>query len=1025
MSRAPFVIVCCVAALFGAPLSLAAAEKTAQVISGGVAVVLRTGQHPSFDRVVFDAPVGMGYKIEREGERVTVRFSKAAKAVLPPSKLSRAKGFHVVTGADDGAPLAVSFSVAPQATLKDFMSDRSLVIDIKGGVAKELPPSLPSAPPSSPPSPPPSPVPPVARQLEAEKQAVLAPEKAKEPEAVPAALEGVEAAQPEAQATPLPDSSPAPVVAVEEKAEESLPEQPVLNWPPAATTRLDAKTESEIMAIAQENPPMPVAVLNPKIEVGTAIFVRAGYVNIVFDRKLVGDALITSPPPRVKVEPLALLRQTGFRIAVPDQIGVRATRKGTAWEVFLVPLGKTTSLSTEFLSQPHFALGARLLLPSANPPEPVRLRDPVVGDELIVLPFKETGAFTIKRRLSDFLIVPAAQGLVIKPWHEKVTARLVPDGIEISAEGGLKLSPLQDTGRDPHAVHRGSANEKPLFDFESWAGSAGETFTQTRQKLMQTIIAVSEDERVLPRLDLARLYFSHGMGHEALATLELLRKTLPEIEVYPEYRALRGAVRLLTGRVQDGLVDLSQPALKEQTDIILWRAYGAGLARDFVAARELFNLSRGVLDQYPDPLFSRFAILAAEAALAVDQDREASEWLSRLGEKKDFSPSAQAAMRYLRGVLYSKAGHADKAEALWRQVVRGADRLYKIRAELALIDLGVATKSLTPKQAVDRLEGLRYAWRGDDLELDILKRLGGYYLEAKDFQAGFTVLSQALRLFPSSSQTTALRADMIKTFHDIYMTDLGRDLSPIDALSLYTNHQDLIPAGEDGNAVRLNLAERLVAIDLLDQAAKLLEALIKNTSQPEEKAKILTRLAGVRLLDHKAEAALALLDQSQGEAATLTQTTKDERQLLRARALSELGKYQEALAALPEGGGQPALLLRADMALRAKQWGDATKALLALVGAPKAGEALSEEKATWLVHAAVAMAQAGDLTGLDHAAAEYGAAMDKTSKAGLFRVLTSPEKMTGMKDIYAVQGCLSDVDMFRSVLDSYRKDKKK
>ncbi|MFA6279372.1 MAG: hypothetical protein WC612_01085 [Bdellovibrionales bacterium] len=1010
---------------------LGAAEKTAQASAGGASIVLRTGQHPLFDRVVFDAPVGMGYKIERAGERVVVRFSKAAKAVLPPSKLDRAKGFQVLAGGDGSALLAVSFSIAAQATLKDFISDRSIVIDVTGPQARVValpspdlpPPPVQKQPPAVEASPPATAA--VAAATPAVQETVKEEEpppqeEAKKQDLPPEPVEG-EKALPESL-DPVP--APAPLETVEAKQAEPAPSQPALNWPLASETRLDAKTENEIRTITQEHPPQPVAVFDPKIEVGTAIFARAGYVNIIFDRKLVGDALLTSPPPRVKLEPIALQRQTGFRIAVPDQVSVRATRKGTAWEIYLVPQGETALLSTEFLSQPNFALGARLLLPSANPPEPVMLRDPVVGDDLIVIPFKETGAFTLKRRLSDFLVIPAVQGLVIKPWHEKVTARIVPDGIEISAEGGLKLSPLRDMGRDPHRAYKGGANEKPLFDFERWRGQEGETFTQTQQKLMQTVIAVSEEERVLPRLDLARLYFSHGMGYEALALLELIRKALPEIEVYPDFLALRGAVRLLTGRVQEGLADLSQPALKDQADIVLWRAYGAALSRDFVSARELFNLSRGTLEQYGDPLFSQFVILATESALALDQDKEATEWLYKLEAKESLSPAALSATRYLRGVLYSKSGQAEKAEALWKQVVRGADRLYKIRAELALIDLGVATKSLTPKQAVDRLEGLRYAWRGDDLELDILKRLGGYYLEAKDFKAGFAVLSQALRLFPSSPQTTALRTDMIKTFHDVYMTDLGRDMSPIDALSLYTDHQDLIPAGEEGNDVRSNLAERLVDIDLLDQAAKLLEALIKNSTKPEEKAQTLTRLAGVRLLDHKAEAALALLDQSQGDAATLSQKTKDERQLLRARALSEMGKYQEALAALPEGSGQSTLLLRADMALRAKQWGDATKALLALVGPLKAGVSLNEEQATWLVHAVVAMAQAGDLTGLDHAAAEYGAAMDKTSKAGVFHVLTSPEKMTGMKDIYAVQGRLSDVDMFRSVLDSYRKDKK-
>ena len=51
--------------------------------------------------------------------------------------------------------------------------------------------------------------------------------------------------------------------------------------------------------------------------------------------------------------------------------------------------------------------------------------------------------------------------------------------------------------------------------------------------------------------------------------------------------------------------------------------------------------------------------------------------------------------------------------------------------------------------------------------------------------------------------------------------------------------------------------------------------------------------------------------------------------------------------------------------------------------------------------------------------------MDKTSKSNIFRILTRPEKVSQMKDIQAAQGKLSEVDMFRSVLDGYRTSDKK
>ncbi|HAX90940.1 MAG TPA: hypothetical protein DCY07_01865, partial [Rhodospirillaceae bacterium] len=436
-----------------------AAEKTLAPVQAPLkSIMVRTGEHPTFERVVFDAPRGMTYKISREASSVTIRFSTPAKAVLPRSQLTKIKNLRVVSSIEE--PLAVAFTVSPRAMLKDFMSEASVVIDVSGEAAPNVPVPAAAAPAEK-----------IAEKVgdTATKQPEIKGAEVKTLETKPAETKPVETAQ-AGSPTPTPptaepsekaeDEAPdmseafiaaatgefpslpqgdttapapaaAPVAAVEEKIE--TPKAPLLNWPPAATPAMDEKTATAIQAIAGEQPPKPVAILDPKIPVGAAIFARAGYVTILFDRKLAGDSLITSPAPRVKMEPLELYKNTGFRIAIPDNISVRATRKDTAWEIYLVRAKETAPLSTEFISQPNFALGARLLLPSASPPEPVVVRDPVAGDDLIVVPLRETGAFTVKRRLSDFLVVPAAQGLVIKPWHEKVTARIVPDGIEISA----------------------------------------------------------------------------------------------------------------------------------------------------------------------------------------------------------------------------------------------------------------------------------------------------------------------------------------------------------------------------------------------------------------------------------------------------------------------------------------------------------------------------------------------------------------------------------------------------------------
>ncbi|MDP9128373.1 MAG: tetratricopeptide repeat protein, partial [Pseudomonadota bacterium] len=315
----------------------------------------------------------------------------------------------------------------------------------------------------------------------------------------------------------------------------------------------------------------------------------------------------------------------------------------------------------------------------------------------------------------------------------------------------------------------------------------------------------------------------------------------------------------------------------------------------------------------------------------------------------------------------------------------------------------------------------RFAWRGDDLELDILHRLGQFYIQAKNVKAGLNTLSRAVQLYPNSPMIPGIRAQMADIFRDVFLSDLGNDLSPLDALTLYQQYRSLMPGGSDGIAVMRNLAERLVQIDLLDQAAGLLEDLVKNALQGDEKGRVSARLAAIRLLDHKPEQAMAGLDLA--PSTTYPADLQNERTLLRAKALSELKKYDEAIALLNSNSSNPAKLLRADIDMRAQRWKDASVALIDLIGPAPTGTALSQDQAQWLVNCAIAVSMAGDTAGLEKLRADYGPAMASLPQNDTFRMLTEPEKTEQSRDIAAAQAKIADVDMFQGFLNSYRQDR--
>ena len=912
----------------------------------------RGGVHENFDRIVFDWPRATPYTIRRDGPRVTIDFATEADIALralPSAKLSRARGFQ----ADDkkNGHTIVSFEVEPHAVLKDFTSGASLVLDVSGAAAaaktetkdeKTVAEKAPTEKAAS--------LKTAAEKPTPEKRAVAKPTDEKlapvKPTQAQAAKEPTKEKAKESKETPLTVEKAAPPPAAPEP-QISTPPAPIPTATPAPAAEPAVKAIVEkphtylfkpTAALNVGSSPEQILALDPHIEIGAAIFTRGGYGYILFDRKLTLDlASLTQgqSAPRVAVEAVDLENTNGLRFALPPDSDLHATRKGSLWQLTLNQGAGEDSSTSTISAQPDFALGSRLLLETIDPPEALRFTDPVIGDELMVLPLRQAFAFSAPRRFAELQVLPSAQGLVIKPLIEKLSIHKVTDGIEITAASGLRLSPTSDTGIvDNIAVKNkgGGAAGRNLFDLANWSGNKDETFSAIRQRLTQTIVDVPEAERNRARLDLARFYFAHSMGEEAMSLLKFLMQETPDLKNYTDFQALLGAVQVLEEHPLDGLGELTRPDLKFIPESQLWQAIAEVQLRNWQGAYEKFARTHNLLLTYPEPFYSKFSILAIEAALAADHDREASEWLAQL-DMQAHAERINPGLSYLRGVLHSKAGRQQMAEELWKQVVASNDRLYQIRAQLALIDYGVATQSLTPAQAADRLETLRFSWRGDDLEIEVLHRLGLFYLEAKNVKAALNVLAQIIRLYPDSPQVSDIHKEMLDAFRSVFTDTKMASLSPLDALAMYQAYGDLMPAGEARIGVIRNLAERLVGIDLLDQASALLEGLVKDALQGEDKARTATRLAAIRLLDHKAEAALTALNYAPDT--NLPAELTNERLMLRARILSELHKNDDALALLQNNTTTTGKLLRADINMRSQHLASGSTSL-ARSGRPSA-----------------------------------------------------------------------------------------
>lgn len=116
---------------------------------------------------------------------------------------------------------------------------------------------------------------------------------------------------------------------------------------------------------------------------------------------------------------------------------------------------------------------------------------------------------------------------------------------------------------------------------------------------------------------------------------------------------------------------------------------------------------------------------------------------------EDLRRGELATLRYDQARVDLTNKDVEGARDIWNELAHGDDRRTAVRAEYALINLGLKQGDLTVDEAVKRLEKLRFKWRGDDFELGVLRRLGELHIANNDYMSGLEIMRMAVTYFPN------------------------------------------------------------------------------------------------------------------------------------------------------------------------------------------------------------------------------------------------------------------------------------
>ncbi len=935
---------------------------------------VRASVQPTFVRFVFEMPDGVGVSSVLNEQKLTLAFNANLSFDLADAVVAAPPNVASIKQKADIDQTAVEIALIGDSDVHSFRDDKNYVVDVafqpdKAKMAATLE-VTPEAPVAMPAAEAPKPVPAPAAAMPEAAPAAEAPKEASKP-AAPAVAD----APREVVKEPLKEAPPE----AKTEAKAAPAETPAPAAPQPTAAGVDARRDSDGLRVT-----FPLQVATP-----AAAFRRGDTVWLVFDTskpidveaiRTKGGAMIGEvsrmPLDKGQVVRIRLTRPLVYSLT-SEEVG-----KETNWLLTLADKIQATPLPLIMSRNITDPALATIAIPFANPGLLHKLIDPDAGDTLYVVTAQRPVRGFIKRQdLVDLSLLESAHGIAIRPNSDEVRVEVGDDKVILGKKGGLTLSPVDTSAeRAPTAV-------RPTFSPEGWRKGQSENFMTRQSELITAIAAVEPALRSLPRLDLAQFYMSRAMYYEAKAVTDVML-TDPLNKEESGALIMHAIASILIGRPAQALKDLANPAIGNSHDSQLWKALAYARQGKWVDAREKFKNVEFAIASLPLDIQRIVTMDAMRASLEVKDYAGASKRRSEI-EVIGVSPEAAPGFAVLRGRLAEALGHDKDALDDYKFVAASNDRSAAAEAKQLEVALRQKRGEISKEDALRELETLAVIWRGDAIEVKTLQMLSQLYAENGRYRDALMAARTATRLQPNaeaSRQAQDLASDL---FTQIFLGTKGDDLPPVEALGMFYEFRELTPIGRRGDELIRRLADRLASVDLLDQAAELLQYQVDHRLEGAARAQVAARLSMIYLANRRPDLAITALRASR--ISDLSGELRQQRLLLEARAQSDVGRHDLALDIVSNVTGREVLRLRSDIFWSARRWRESAEQIELYYGERfRDFKPLNAVEKSDIIRAAVGYALADDSIGLSRFREKYAPLMSESADRLAFDIASKP-----------------------------------
>ena len=236
---------------------------------------------------------------------------------------------------------------------------------------------------------------------------------------------------------------------------------------------------------------------------------------------------------------------------------------------------------------------------------------------------------------------------------------------------------------------------------------------------------------------------------------------------------------------------------------------------------------------------------------------------------------------------------------------------------------------------------------------------------------------------------------------------------------MFYEFRELTPIGRRGDEMIRRLADRLVAVDLLDQAAELLQYQVDKRLEGSARAQVAAKLAMVYLANRKPD--LRASPRCAPPASPISPANcASSGCLLEARAQSDIGRHDLALDIVSNLSGREAIRLRSDIYWAARRWREASEQIELYYGDRwRDFKPLNPAEKSDVIRAVVGYALADDAIGLARFREKYAPLMSGEADKLAFDTASKP-RAANSGDFAAIAKMAASVD----TLDGFLREMK-